>query len=129
MFNRILGGAAAIFFCLSLVLVGFLNQSYKDNGKLKQQLETAVVQVKQRDERIKRDAEFAQDSYESASESCRQSIRSAVAAVKVKVIEVPKYVEDGSPNPMCPVVSLRDVQDAGSSADSVSPSGNSGNPR
>jgi hypothetical protein len=126
--TRILGIVGAVLLTLSLCLGGLLNQAYKDNGKLKQKLVVMSEELKAKDIKAAKENEIAVANYESASEFCRASIKSAVAAVKIKQVEVPKYVKDGSVNPMCPVVSLRDVQAAGGGP-FVSPSGNSNDPK
>ncbi len=124
MLSRILGFFAALFLASSIVLGSWWVSELSANAKLRQQLETANLQVKQSSEQAKKDSEVATSNYDSLASSCRDSIRSAVYASRVKVVEVPRYVKDGSPNPVCPTVSLRDIQGASNTTLDVSPSGN-----
>lgn len=61
----------------------------------------------------KLDRQEAIGSYERASDSCDQAIRSAVEAVRLQPVEVPRYDENGAPSATCPTISLRDIQAAG----------------
>jgi hypothetical protein len=61
----------------------------------------------------KLDRQEAVGNYERASDACDQAIRSAVEAVQIQPIEVPRYEKDGSPSAVCPAVRLRDIQAAG----------------
>lgn len=125
MIKTILGVSCALLLCLSTALGVSWKDEVEDNAKLRQQLETANLQVEQLSGQAKKDSEVAISNYDSLASSCRDAIRSAVYASRVKVVEVPRYVKDGSPNPMCPTVSLRDIQGASTTTLDVPPSSNS----
>jgi hypothetical protein len=64
----------------------------------------------------KLDDQEAIKSYERADKACLQNRKNAVEALALPIQEEPKYEADGTLNPVCPVISVRSIQDAGSGA-------------
>ena len=108
---------------LTLISIGLgmaLRLQHDQLVKVKAELIAANTRIKAIDQEraaielaAKLDAQQAVEDYEVASDACQNSIRAAVAAVRIKPIEVPRYEQNGSLNPMCPSVSMRDIQAAG----------------
>lgn len=117
------GWAAAAIAVLGLACAG-LGASTKHFYDLKEAQKVTITNLEakistlQDDLRAKKlsaklDRQEAVGSYERASDSCDQAIRSAVEAVRLQPIEVPRYDENGAPSATCPTISLRDIQTAG----------------
>lgn len=116
----------AVFALLTALSSGLgwgLYTQIQANGALKKEARMASIALEAQKQIAARAQRDATASYENASDACQASIRSAVAAVKLKPIEVPRYDESGNPSPTCPAVSLRDIQAAGSGAFVPSSSG------
>jgi hypothetical protein len=118
--TRILGLVMAALTLISIGLGMAVRLQHDHLVKVKAELIGANARIKEIDQEraaielaAKLDAQQAVEDYEVASDACQSSIRTAVAAVRIKPIEVPRYDQNGSPNPMCPSVSMRDIQAAG----------------
>ena len=112
--------ALAIFAALLLASTSALGwalyNQIQANGTLQAKIKTLTTDLKAERKAAKRNADEALSNYEASSRACQRAIRSAVAAVQIKPIEVPRYDENGAPNPACPAYSLRDIQAAGGDA-------------
>jgi hypothetical protein len=115
--NRLLIGSTAILFAMSAALGFALKAQITDNGKLQAELHTITGELEAQKLAAKMDNQEALANYEAASNACQRAIRAAVAAVRLKPVEIPRYDENGAPNPMCPAISLRSIQNAGGDGD------------
>jgi type II secretory pathway pseudopilin PulG len=111
--NKYLIAAIAILTGVSSAFGWFLYNQIQENGMLSKELQDMAGELEAQKLAAKLDQQEARDNYEASSRSCQNAIRSAVEAVRLKPIEVPRYVENGDPNPLCPAISLRDAQNSG----------------
>ena len=114
--NRLLIGSTAILFGMCGALGWALYGQIQTNGKLRAELATVENELKAERLASKLDNQEALENYRAASNACQRAIKAAVAAVQLKPIEVPRYDENGAPNPACPAISLSAIQNAGSDA-------------
>lgn len=114
--NRYLIGSTAILFGMCAALGWSLYNQIQDNGMLRAELRSMATEIEAKDLAAKLDNQEALENYQASSRACQKAIRSAVAAIQIKPIEVPRYDENGAPNPACPAISLRDIQAAGGDA-------------
>ncbi len=119
--------STAILLCACAALGWGLKGQIQDNGKLRADLATATSALEAERLAAKLDNQEALENYEAASNACPRAIKAAVAAVKLKPIEVPTYDETGAPNPLCPAISLSAIQNANGDTD-VSAVDESGGP-
>ena len=114
--NRLLIGSTALLFGMSCALGWGLKGQIQENGKLRASLQAVSNELEAERLAAKLDNQEALKSYQSASNACQSAIKAAVAAVKLKPIEVPRYDETGAPNPLCPAISLQSIQNANGDA-------------
>jgi hypothetical protein len=112
--NKYLIGAIALLTGMTSALGWFLYNQIQDNGMLRKELQSMADDLEAQRLAATLDRQEARDNYEASSRSCQNAIRSAVEAVRLKPIEVPRYDETGNPNPACPAVRMSDIQNAGS---------------
>ena len=114
--NRYLIGSTAILFGMCAALGWALYGQIQDNGMLRSELRSMADEIEAKDLAAKLDNQEALENYQAASNACQRAIKAAVAAVQLKPIEVPRYDENGAPNPACPAISLSAIQNAGGDA-------------
>ena len=111
--TKALAIVAALLLASTSALGWALYNQIQANGTLQAQIDTLTTDLEAERRAAKRNADEALSNYEASSRACQRAIRSAVAAIQIKPIEVPRYDENGAPNPACPAISLRDIQTAG----------------
>ena len=114
--NRYLIGSTAILFGMCGALGWALYGQIQTNGMLRAELASMATEIEAKDLAAQLDNQEAWENYQAASNACQRAIRAAVAAIQLKPIEVPRYDENGAPNPACPAYSLSAIQNAGSDA-------------
>ena len=114
--NRLLIGSTALLFGMCGALGWGLYNQIQDNGMLRAELSSMATEIEALNLAAQLDNQEALENYQAASNACQRAIKAAVAAVQLKPIEVPRYDENGAPNPACPAISLSDIQAAGGDA-------------
>jgi len=110
--NRLLIGSTAILLGACAALGWGLKGQIQANGKLRANLATVSSELEAEKLAAHLNQQDALENYQAASNACQRAIKAAVAAVKLKPIEVPRYDETGAPNPACPAISLSAIQNA-----------------
>ena len=108
------GIAIAVLIATNVATGWILKNEYHAHAVTKFDLQAKENTIAAMELAAKLDAQEAIGAYERAEKACLQNRKNAVAAMAIPTREEPKYEVDGTPNPVCAVISMRDVQAAGS---------------
>jgi hypothetical protein len=114
--NPYTGIAIAVLLATNAATGWLLKNEYEAHAVTKFDLRAKENTIVAMELAAKLDNQEAIRSYERADKACLQNRKNAVAALALPIQEEPKYEADGTPNPVCPVISVRAIQDAGSGA-------------
>ncbi len=114
--NPYIGIAIAFLIATNAATGWILKNEYDAHAVTKFDLQAKENTIAAMELAAKLDNQEAIKSYERADKACLQNRKNVVAALALPIQKEPKYEANGTPNPVCPVISVRAVQDAGSGA-------------